>query len=185
MAQKKNKKPVPASAQVVDGKLILSLPGAITPILWQMDMGETKASALTVTPSSASGEHATLSLKMPRGESAPIAEFPSKQEAVEALNVVARALESAHGRIRPASPAANEYENRPVIAYRDKRNGWKWGLGVAAVAILIAIAVVWGSLLPGGGGSQQFESAYAPPADTTARETAGVPVSADDYLNGY
>ena len=37
-----------ASANVVDGKLILSFPHAQTPVLWQMDLAQAKASAIEV-----------------------------------------------------------------------------------------------------------------------------------------
>ena len=37
-----------SSARVVDGKLILSFPHALTPVVWQMDLSQTKASALEV-----------------------------------------------------------------------------------------------------------------------------------------
>ena len=37
-----------ASANVVDGKLILSLPEAENPVVWQMDLSSAKASALEV-----------------------------------------------------------------------------------------------------------------------------------------
>ena len=39
------------SASVVDGKLILSFPHAQTPVLWQMDLTQAKASSLEVTKS--------------------------------------------------------------------------------------------------------------------------------------
>ena len=37
-----------ASAKVVDGTLILSLPDAISPVVWRMELGHAKSSAIEV-----------------------------------------------------------------------------------------------------------------------------------------
>src|SRR5690606_21303301 len=54
-----------ASASVVDGTLIISLPDAITPVVWRFALGQAKASALEVRPQD-DGTFMLL-LKTPRG----------------------------------------------------------------------------------------------------------------------
>ena len=60
-----------ASASVVDGKLILSFPHAQTPVIWQMDLAEAKASALEVLKAE-KGTDFTLTLKTQKGEKVKI-----------------------------------------------------------------------------------------------------------------
>lgn len=182
-APKKNSKHR-ASARVVDGKLILSFPDAVTPVLWQMDLHEAKASALTVSPSSASGTNALLNLKTVRGESTQIAEFSSKEDAVAALMVISQALENAQGQIRPAPHAANDYEGKPLLAtYRQKKgSGWKWAIGILGAIVIVVMMTMLGSLLPAA--PDGLDSAYAPPP-ASPQSSSGVPMNADDYLKGF
>jgi hypothetical protein len=166
-----------SSARVVDGKLILSFPDALTPVLWQMDLGEAKASALEVLP----GEGAShiLTLRTARGESLDIAPFATREEAVQGLMAVSRALENAHGQIRPGS------SNGPGIrinAPKLKTGGAKnWGVAVLGLLFAFALFSMWASLAPrppSGINSGAPGAASAPPSN------AGVPLSADDYLKG-
>ncbi len=94
-----------ASARVVDGKLILSFPDAVKPVLWQMDLVSAKASALEVDQLSGepgAGGQAALILKTPKGEQTTIAVFESRDAALSALMTVGAALGCAQGRIRGA-----------------------------------------------------------------------------------
>ncbi|HEY8189211.1 MAG TPA: hypothetical protein VIF12_00890, partial [Micavibrio sp.] len=72
-----------ASASVVDGALILSLPDALTPIVWRLELGQTRASALEVRDRE-DGSFMLL-LKTPRGDVNDIAAFSSRGRAVAAL----------------------------------------------------------------------------------------------------
>lgn len=98
-----------ASARVVDGKLILSFPDAVKPVLWQMDLVSAKASALEVDQLSGEagaggqGGQAALILKTPKGEQTTIAVFESRDAALSALMTVGAALGCAQGRIRGAA----------------------------------------------------------------------------------
>ena len=165
------------SARVVDGKLILSLPGAVTPVVWQMDLGEAKASAMEVREDK-DDKHYILTLKTPRGEALNIAPFAERSDAVEALMAAARALENAQGRIRPLSSQDNS-SGVPVPA-EQKKSGKKWAGAVLGIVFIIILMTLWSSLLP------------RPPAGTDAtaiqragsQGTTGVPLSADDFLRG-
>ena len=93
-----------ASASVVDGTLILSLPDALTPVIWRLELGQARASAMEVRDRE-DGSFVLL-LKTPRGDVNDIAAFSSRGRAVAALMTISRAMEQAHGQIRP--PAAND-----------------------------------------------------------------------------
>ncbi|MCC6598017.1 MAG: hypothetical protein IT559_04440 [Alphaproteobacteria bacterium] len=159
-----------ASAHVVDGRLILSLPLAIRPIVWQMDLSQTKSSALEVREADEGKTH-ILVLKTPRGETVEIAPFANKNDAIEGLMAVTGAFENAQGQMQPNNTANNAsvttVQGRPPAA---KGHG-KW---LAAILILIltgTLFLLWTS--PTGPASQT-------PIDP--QNTAGVPLSADAYL---
>ena len=78
-AKKTNKR---ASAKVVDGKLILSLPDALTPVVWQMDLAHAKASALEVRCNNEAMNAYTLTLKTPKGETIEVAAFDERENAM-------------------------------------------------------------------------------------------------------
>lgn len=176
-----------ASASVIDGSLIISLPDAITPVVWRFDLGQARASALEVRPQD-DGTYMLL-LKTPRGDVNNIAPFETKARAVGALMAVSRAMQQAHGQLRHA--AANDGESYdpsrlpvPVRPARRKSGvpGEKknWAAGVFAIlliAMLVGILVNMGpqsvrSVSPAGGEARQQPAAQA----------SGVPVSADEFL---
>lgn len=181
-----------ASANVVDGTLILSCPHAVTPVVWQMDLADVKAAALEVVHDAEANEFA-LSLKNPK-ESNPIeaARFDSREGAVEALMAVSAALENAQGHLgtgpasgpAPAAPAA--------IPAAKKKRVWRWAMVALSLLVLLVIFGIWSSVAMrgpqsfvqeplrtsnnGGGGQQSGATAPA--------NSAGAPVSADDFLRG-
>ncbi len=86
---------ITATAKIVDGILVISLPDAINPIVWQMELGQSKASALEVR-AGADGTH-ILTLKTPRQDVQDIAAFTNRDQAVKALMTVSNALENGSG----------------------------------------------------------------------------------------
>lgn len=96
-----------SSAKIVDGTLILSLPDAVSPVVWRMDLGQAKASALEIREK----KNGTfmLTLKTPKGDVNEIAPFDERARALRALMAVSRAMEQAHGqtiRFQPAPGSA-------------------------------------------------------------------------------
>lgn len=167
-----------SSARVVDGKLILSYPEALTPIVWQMDLAQAKASALEVRESP---KGVSLILKTAKGETTEIAPFATKEEAVAALMAAARALETAHGQIRGAG-AANEAGGAPYAAPA-KRS--RWTAGILGVLLILVLMVIWVSLAPRPPMSVDASGAPVPssrPGGAPAQEENGVPLSADEVL---
>ena len=67
MLWKKTNTDFESSAKVVDGNLILSLPDAINPVVWRMELGSVKASAMEVKKDAADGTF-TLSQKLRKGK---------------------------------------------------------------------------------------------------------------------
>lgn len=173
-----------SSARVVDGKLILSLPHALTPVVWQMDMTQAKASALEVRENGGKNTF-SLILKTPRGEDTEIAPFETRAQAVEALMSVARALENAQGQIRPFPETTGLGGGEAAYRPAKSRSLGKWVAGILSVLLLLILVNIWGSLLP-----RDPEGVSGRPIDPVSLDSApaakssGVPVSADDFLNG-
>lgn len=167
-----------SSARVVDGKLILTYPEALNPVVWQMDLAQAKASALEVreTPKGAS-----LVLKTAKGETVEIAPFATKGEAIEALMAAARALEGAHGQIRPAA-ATNSADNASSAPIK-KHN--RWAAGILGVLLILILMTIWASLAPRPATSVDGTSSATPQSQTSfggQKEENGVPLSADEFL---
>jgi len=174
-----------ASASVVDGKLILSLPEAISPIVWQMDLAHAKASALEVLQNEDAG-HYTLKLKTPKGETVEVASFDERAQAVAGLMAASGALENAHGQIRPASAdnvvhTASNTNTNPAQVKKNSRR--KLLTGILALIVLFILFTIWSAVIP-----QQVstDGSFAPTAATSGnanpQTSSGVPVSADAFL---
>lgn len=174
-----------ASASVVDGTLILSLPDAISPVVWRLELGQAKASALEVRQGE--DDVYTLLLKTPRGDGNDIARFVSRGRAVAALMAVSRAMEQAHGQIYPAANDTEPYNPAllPVPKGKQKKarrpSQMPQGLIGAAVAVAIIIALL-GILLNMAPRPVMSLSQTSPAAGMPAASTSGVAVSADEFF---
>ncbi len=178
------------SAKVVDGMLILSLLDAIQPVVWQMELGQSKSSALEVRPKD-DGTFG-LYLKTPRADVQEIAPYATKEKAIRALSAVTRAMERAQGHIRAISDHApcldKAYSDKqlPVVMPRAQStpvsmaNFAKIAAAITVVIVLVALVTFSSPKKP----LQSFNTEA-----TTAVEAApveienGEAVSADDFLN--
>ncbi len=171
-----------SSARVVDGTLILSLPDAVSPVVWRMDLGHVTASALEVREKG-DGIY-ILTLKTPKGDVSEIAPFADRSRAVRALMAVSTAMENAQGQMRPAtSTAANDTQTAaPLPAARKGGNAVAGIVGIIILLGLIAFFVSMGPRpqnIEGASGA----NAFSPAAGSTGSVTEpGRPVSADDFL---
>ncbi len=177
-----------SSAKVVDGNLILSLPDAVNPIVWRMELGSVKASALEVRAHASDGTFLLL-LKTPKGDVHEIAPFQTKDQAVTALMRVSAAMQSAEGRLAPVSAAAAPPHGvsapRPVFEKPDA-GAVKWLLALGGVLGVIFLFAYLAKSAP------TLDPSSAPGAETaTSTMTgapgaeSGVPQSADEALRGF
>lgn len=176
-----------SSAKVVDGNLILSLPDAINPIVWRMELGSVKASALEVKPQAADGT-SLLTLKTPKGEVHDIAPFQTREQAVRALMRVSAALQGAHGRITPVTSAINNHATNsiaPAVPTSDRNSGnaIKWLLTLGGVLVVIFLFAYLSTLTP----QDEVATGAMSTAGAGAEQDSGsgVPQSADELLRGY
>lgn len=184
MAKKQNQ-PLVSSASVVDGKLILSLPDAYTPVVWQMDLEHARSSALEVREDSKSSRF-IMCLKTQNNETTDIASYEDRSSAVQALMATSRALENAHGSIRPQTlnPASHNtsstatYSNNAFSAADNQNKSGKTGAFLAA-AMLAILVIAWTFSL-----SRPIDSAYKSRSSSSeVSGESGVPMAADDFLS--
>ena len=185
---KTKKQETDASARVVDGKLILSLPDAITPVVWQMDLAQAKASALEVLHNEEKNEF-SLGLKNPKGEKVEVAVFAERTHAVEGLMAASHALENAHGQIRGLSNNTNDTDDAILLSQKPTQSKTKQEnkrgklmTGLLALVVLFILFTIWSSIIP-----RTINTAGNPESvasNANAPSAAGVAVSADDFLRG-
>lgn len=178
-------------AKVVDGKLILSLPNATTPVVWQMDLNQAKTSALEVNDNKKDGF--ALVMKTPKGETIEIAPFARREQAVHSLMAASKALSRAHGQINVQnSAAANTAANpQPIITGPQRKSGWLKKIGFIALGLFIIFLMVnyLASLSPRApsgmaprGLMDDTSSIDTGPAPADAPPASGVAVPADEFL---
>jgi hypothetical protein len=180
----RTKKDSTAHASVVDGKLILSLPEALTPIVWQIDLGDAKSSAFEVIEES--GQYKLISKKQGAQKKETIAPFADKNKAVEALMATSHALAHAHGHIHN-NPPANVSTPGPaaythISTETSKSGGGKWIFAVASIVLIIGLFYMANTMQPRSPSSMVNASANNNNTAPNSASQAGVPVSADDFL---
>lgn len=182
---KKKTDPQDASSNVkiVDGKLILSLPNAQMPVVWQMDLENAQSSSFTVVEDK-KAKNFTLILKGQDGTVDEIAPFDDKQSAVDVLMETSSVLQNAHGQIRPGSTSGGNTSNNNDDKDSDKLGA---GLAIALAIVLILIWVMMSSVpnrsLDGASSSTNTSGSATNNSGSDPRQSSGVPVSADDFLN--
>ena len=167
-----------STAKVIDGVLILSLPDALTPVVWQMELGQSKSSALEIRDNGDS--KFLLALKTPRQDVLEIATYSNRDLAIKALLVASQAMEKAHGQLKAATP--NAY---PVPALSPSSIGTSSLLkgalsfllkligGIILLALLLLILSIPVRML------------FTPSSPLVlSNDTGNSPVSADEFLNG-
>ena len=161
------------SAKILDGILVLTLPDATRPVVWQMELGQTKSSAMEVREQE--GGSFLLVLKTPRQDVVEIAPYDSRDKAVRALIAISKAMENAHGQLRAAPANSNQYLPAviPTGTGASRISAGRIGIGIAIILLLVFFLTRIDSSTP----------ASLSPASGSATAETGEPQSADDFLN--
>ena len=186
---KKNIDSYESSAKVVDGNLIISLPDAMTPVVWRMELGSVKASALEVRTNASDGTF-VLSLKTPKGDVHDVAPFDSRERAVQALMRISNAMQNASGNmvapslVTPGVSTAQELPSRPALSGNGP-SSYKWLIALAGVIVVIFLFAQLSGMArqhgtTGAAGNQPATSITGEPSAET-----GIPQSADELLRGF
>lgn len=169
-----------SSAKVIDEKLVLSFPGAVRPVLWHMELAETKSCAFEIRDSEAGKGPVSLMMKNDDNDPREIAAFPGMEEATEALMAISSALEKS----RDYGTGRNVSDSAGNAVGTGGGGSFLKAIGVIAGILLLfmLVAVLW-SLSPRPPSSLN-PAGFSGNNAGAARETVGEPVSADDFFKG-
>ncbi len=169
-----------STAKVIDGILILSLPDAISPVVWQMELGQSKSSALEIR--NLEDGKFILTLKTPRQDVLDIATYANRDLAIKALLATSQALEKAQGRLKSGAsgyqpplyplPALSQYKSSFGFWCVIKRILKILAIGLSGLAMIVLILFVIGKLLTGISSNDTSPSGNAP-------------MSADEFLESH
>ncbi len=162
-----------STAKVIDGVLILSLPDAVTPVVWQMELGQSKSSALEIRTTS--DNQFLLVLKTPRADALDIATYANRAQAIKALLVVSQAMEKAQGQLKAAA-APHSYPV-PVVTAREPVAAINFIKKLLRFSAMIIVAIILCAVLLFGVG-KLFLGSSSPQTSATSNS----PISADEFL---
>lgn len=161
------------SSAIRNETLVLTLPDAVNPVVWQFDLSSVRASAIEVQ---AHGGLNLLRLKTPRGEVHDIAAYVDRDRAVAVLSIIHRTLAGDVATSNANSPALVTSEGGAVPTFPGAPKG-NWPLAVCAVIVLVLCLYLGTFMRPP-------SLTGTAPVPAPAAETIGVPQSADDVLRG-
>lgn len=164
---------------IAGNKLILSLPEAHSPVVWQMGLDSAQSSAFTISEDKKKKIFALVS-KDQDGSETVIADFKNKDDAVAILMQTSEVLQS--GASAPnAAQTSGDAANQNVNAPKDKSD--KYG-ALIAFALIIVLFSVW--MMSASSNIEDATGVYGSPQaelNVSPRESSGVAVSADDFLS--
>ncbi len=168
-----------STAKVVDGVLILSLPDAVSPIVWQMELGQSKSSALEIRTTD-NGQF-ILALKTPRQDVLEIATYANRDAAVKALLVTSQALEKAQGQLKSAPVGYSNHYQVPAVSSPQSHGGFLAVLKKTAsfIGMVLGGLIVIGLILFIAG--KIFSGAPTTPSSNAP----SAPISADEFLENH
>jgi len=160
------------SAKIVEDTLILSLPDAVSPVVWRMDFSNIKEAAIEIKEKK-NGSY-SLVMKMPDGDIKDIAPFDDKDAAMHALMMASDAMGG--GFVKPTS----KYKGA-----KTSDDNSKIGQVVAGGAGLIIILIMlfsFANIGPKSVKNTTGEAAQYSPSSNSGHVDTGVPILADDFL---
>ncbi len=171
-----------SEVKIVDGKLILSLPNAQMPVVWQMDIEKAQSAAFTVKEDKKKKIFSFV-VKKEDGEVDEIAVFDTKEGAVEVLMETSSALQNAHGKIKSGVVAnSNDVLSSGGSSTSKDEGSDKLG-AFLAVSLVIVLIVIWSISSSVPQKVSGVSAASTESGNIDARQSSGVPVSADDFLS--
>jgi phosphate/sulfate permease len=142
---------------------VLSLPDAVSPVVWRWNVSEASASALEVEQN---GTQYVLMMKTLEGKTQKIAAFDGRDKAVNALMTASSVMErKGHG----------------GVSIENASEGMKWVIAVLGVLLVIGLFFILARMTP------TVTTPYVATNNTSGTvpgeaSSAGVPVSADEML---
>lgn len=180
----------PSAAEISDDHLILSFPEAVEPVVWRMSLDKIGTASFEVKPLKDS-DQAKLVLKPKKGTAEIIANFETKDQAVNALMIASKALQTGSSQkttlkeqvvINKSADSEASHET-VIISNTSSKEKQKWAIAVLGALIVLGLYYYLTTLMPNS--AQSFDSSTnSLNTSLNPTEATGVPVSADDFLGG-
>ena len=170
-----------STVTVAGGKLILSLPDAQMPIVWQMDLEKAESTAFTIQEDK-KDKHFALISKAQNDEASEIALFDEKQPAVDILMKISAVLQSSSEKCSVSEKEDNS-QLKNSCSKRKIRSGDDKTPALIALGLIILLVLIWFFFALGRGEEGSRTASIDSLSSSTAQDSSGVPVSADDFLN--
>lgn len=174
----KNK--ITSSADVIEKHLILSLPNATEPVVWRMALDKIGTASFEIKKPTKTIKEYRLTLKPKKGAAENIAAFETEDAAFNALLQASAALQKKETAGQSQTNTIEKEQNT-----QKNKSGSKWFYLFLGFIAVIALYAYMTSLIPQ---TQNLLNESAQTNSTSAsggtNNQAGVPLSADDFLNG-
>lgn len=199
MFSNKHVSPHKATANVIDGVLIVSMPNAETPAVWRFDLSQVSIGGVEIRNDEG---RFILGARNARGELQDIAAYPTRESATQALTEITAAMMNASSsRPAPASAAAMPQAHVAAAAMAQPRgfvSRWARRIGTVAIIVVALFGAVMmfamsdffkagGTLSPGQTANSNVPASAGQSGTNSSRLgeiEPGVPASADDLLGG-
>jgi len=164
------KKPIRVEADVVNNHLILSLPHALSPVVWRMSLDKIGTASFEIKEDKKKNAFA-LVIKYDNKKTETIAALPSQQDALDSLIAASAAMQAGEANDRKStkksSPIKQDIEPQ------------KWVVALLAVIIIGGLYFYLTTLMP-----SEMDPAADIDRSAQSSSTTGVPLSADEFLQG-
>jgi len=177
-----------SSARVKDGRLVMSMPDAETPVVWVMDLNDATTSVLRLE----SDKQGLYVIKKHGGKAAEtIAVYRNRQPAVRALSKATRALDNARTMRGQGGTRLTNILLIVLLVWFAMARFWDIDQGLMRLAIypfikdkIAAQQMEYAQQMAAAQQAQQPQSKTAQPGAASPAQALGVPVNADDALQG-
>lgn len=173
-------------AEVSNDHLVISLLGANDPKVWRSSLDKIGSAAFELKKV-ANSEDVKLILKPKKGAAEIIATLPTQDMAMAALSAASSALQN--NCLKPAvTKSSRQVKQDGHQDTASRQSGSKWT--VAFLRLFLGLFIVIGlymylsSLIPEQNIGFKTTASSNSALNVTPQDATGVPVSADDFLNG-
>lgn len=173
MSQSKN------TAYLSNGNLILSLPNASKPTIWQMNIADVSRAAFEID-NPKNKKSTVLIMKDAQGQTEEIAAFEDKEKAMETLDIILKTLDSGTKSRKTKCTSGLSYNSGSY--FKDFLRFFSFIILtlVFMYVLLLLLTKILNIFVP-------LPTAYEAPTASAPQQQSqpesGVPLSADDFLN--
>lgn len=180
---KKKNNELQASAAISDDCLIVSLPQAIEPSVWRLELEKAKNAAFEIQKDD-DDIFSLVIKKSARSKPDIIGNFENKDDAMSALLIVSEALKTGKTKTATTKTTPKKSEASPAATNNNDKNSNAGVIALIATLVVIALFYYnWFEVMPS---VNQIETREITSSATTSPQNqTGVPVSADDFLQGF